>query len=140
MSGRREPVPGVPALADTPVVSAEWPEVVVEADAADGSRIRLRFAPAQAMRVRTADVFVPPGDEGGFQPRTVVEITDSLWVDELRADAAHVNQTATFMDHARHFFLVAGDTAVDVVAWGVEWTAGDAGGRHPDPPPEPGWP
>ena len=140
MSGRHQAVPGVPVLADTPVVSADWPEVLVEADAADGSRVRLRFAPAQAMRVRTADVFVPPGDESGFQPRTVAEIADSLWVEELRADAAHVNHTGTAMDHARHFFLVAGDAAVDVVAWGVEWSAGDARGRHPDPPPDPGWP
>ena len=122
------------------MVSADWPEIVVEAEAADGSRVRLRFSPAQAMRIRTADVYVPPGDDAGYRPGAVVEVTDSLWLEELRADAAQLNQTATFMDVARHFFVDAGDTAVDVVAWGLEWSAGDASGRHPDPPPEPGWP
>jgi hypothetical protein len=140
VSGRHEQIPGVPRLASTPALSADWPEVVVEADTADGGRVRLRFAPAQALRVRTADVFVPPGDEAGFQARTVGEVVDSLWIEELRADAAHVNQSSTFMEHARHFFLVAGDAAVDVVAWGLEWSAGAESGRHPEQLPDPGWP
>jgi len=140
VSARHEPITGVPALAATPVVSAEWPEVVIEAAAEDGTRVRLRFSPAQAVRIRTADVYVPPGDDAGYRPGAVVEVTDSLWLEELRADAAQLNQTATFMDVARHFFVDAGDTAVEVVAWGLEWSVGEASGRHPDPPPEPGWP
>jgi hypothetical protein len=140
MTARHEPIPGVPELTGTPAASTDWPEVVVEAEAAQGGRVTLRFAPAQALRVRTADVFVPPGDEAGFRPRVVVEVVDSLWLAELRADAAHVDHSSTFMDHARHFFLVAGDAAVDVLAWGLEWSAGAESGRHPEERPDPGWP
>ncbi len=143
MSTRHEPVAGIPELepTTTPVLAVEQPDVVVEALAAAGGPVRLRFSPFQAVRVRTNDAYVPPlDDEAGFIPFTVVEVIDSLWVEELRADAARVDHGATFMEDARHFLLLAGDAVIEVVAWNLEWSSVSGSGRHPETPPDPGWP
>jgi hypothetical protein len=143
VSSRHEPVEGIPALESTtsPVVSVDQSDAVVEALAAEGGPVRMRLSPYQAVRVRTIDAYVPPlDDEAGFLPFRVLEVQDSLWIEELRADAAQVNHTATFMDDARHFLLMAGDSVVEVVAWNLEWSSVSGSGRHPETPPDPGWP
>lgn len=128
MSTRHVPVPGVPGLhaLSTPAVSVVKPEVVVELDGAAGERLRLVFSPYQAVRIRTADLFVPPAD-GAFRAHVVMEVLDSPWLAELGADLERVASGATFMGQAHHYLLTAGDSVVEVVARGLEWTSEAAG-------------
>jgi hypothetical protein len=115
------PVEGVPELheAQRPHVVVAPPQVKVEVDAADERRLRFEFDIYQAVRVRTIDLFVAPPDV--FRPRSVVEIEDSPWIAELRADLAQRDVTADFLDRSHHWLLHAGDGIVEVVAWEMTW-------------------
>ena len=133
MTPRHVPITGVPQLQRlaVPTVSVYTPDAVVEVDDADDQRLRLAFSPLQAVRIRTADLYVKP-DGATFHADRLVEVTGSTWLEELSADLRQVDHTATFMQRARHFLVPAGDLVIEVVAWAVEWTAAAGGGRYPD--------
>jgi hypothetical protein len=61
--------------------------------------------------------------------RHVCEAEGSDWVEQLRADVR--DSYATFMDHAHHFFIPAGDLIIEVVAWQLRWQAGGRAGAQP---------
>jgi hypothetical protein len=117
-----EPVPGLPKLHTTPlaIVKADGIRVTVSLDDEFEKRIVLKFEPYQAVRVVTADCFSLP-QAHTIIPQTVVEIRDSLWVQELKSVLKRVDHTATFMEKARHFLIPAQDEFIEVVAWEIKW-------------------
>jgi len=116
------------ALSTNPVarVSIENADVTVELTD-HVSTLRLRFHPYQSVRVTTVDCFALSGDMF-ITPRTLMEVRDSDWIDELRKSQALVDETATFMDKSRHFVIPCDDTFVEVVAWQWEVTSRRSGG------------
>jgi hypothetical protein len=111
-------VPNIPKLNNTPLamIRVRTGHLVVEADDEHENRVRLVFAPFQMVRITTTDCFsVPKGLV--VEPGWVVEILDSPLVTELRTTLARVDETARFMDRARHFLVPGGDEYIDVVAW-----------------------
>jgi hypothetical protein len=119
ISQRLEVIHELNALSANPLarVSVESASVIVELTD-EVTMIRLRFHPYQSVRVTTADCFALSGDMF-ITPRTLMEVRDSNWIDELRKSQALVDETATFMDKARHFVIPCDDNFIEVVAW--EW-------------------
>jgi hypothetical protein len=117
-------VPGVPALHPLPdaTISGTEHRLAVDLDTTAGARLRLEFAPIQAVRITTQDLFT-----GGYERGAVVEVADSLWLATLTADLAANDRFATFMDNARHFLVPAGDAVIEVAAWQLQWD----GGQYP---------
>lgn len=67
----------------------------------------------------TADCFSLP--EGvSLKPNEVIEVLDSQWIHELKANLSRVDETATFMSQARHFVFPLQDDILEVIAWGIE--------------------
>jgi hypothetical protein len=116
-----EPVPGIPKLETTPLaeVKVASSRVTVDLDDEEENRIQLAFDPYQAVRMVTADCYIPPGDLS-IIPKVVVEVTGSTWLDELRANVREIDQGADFMDKAHHYMVPLQDDFLEVVAWGVE--------------------
>jgi hypothetical protein len=121
-------IEGVPMPHEVPlaIVRVEGARVSVELEDDQGRHFRLEFEPYQAARVTTADCFTLPEEIDVF-PQEVVEVTGSSWIDELKAVLARTDETATFMEKARHFLIPAGDEYIEVVAWEIrcEPFAGD---------------
>ncbi len=92
----------------------------MEVDNVDEGRVRLVFQPYQAVKVTTADCFVAPGD-AQLVPNTVLEVLESNWVRSLRSRQERIDETAAFMDRARHFIVPLQDEFAEVVAWDVTW-------------------
>jgi hypothetical protein len=115
-----EPVPGVPRLETTPlpVLGVASSAVSVELDDENENRVRLVFKPYQAVRMITADCYVPPGGLSVI-PNVVVEVVGSNWIDELRANLREVDEGADFMEKARHYLVPLQDDFLEVIAWGV---------------------
>ena len=113
-------VSSLPKLHSTPLakVTIETPRVVVQLDDEHEERMNLIFEPYQAVRVVTADCLSLPGGLS-IIPKTVSEVIKSSWVDELRKAARLNDETSTFMERARHFFLPLQDFFVEIVAWEV---------------------
>ncbi len=100
------------------VVRIENSSVIVEADDEQEQRIRFIMRPYQALRMTTADCFMVP--EGvAMRPNRVVEVLDSVWLQELKRNLSVVDATATFMSKARHFIFPLQDDFLEVVAWGI---------------------
>lgn len=118
------PLPGIPRLHATPLASVhvESTRVVVEVDDESEHRVKLVFEPYQSVRVTTADCFALPEDLA-IIPNTVVEVTNSRLVRELRAVQRRVDETALFMEKARHFLVPAQDDFIEVVAWDIRLEA-----------------
>ena len=117
---RLVPVEGVPRLHTTPlaVVSVRDARVEVEADDINERRVSLVFQPYQALLVTTSDCFDPPGP---MTPGVVVEVLQSEWVQKLKTQQARIDETATFMERARHFILPLQDDFAEVVAWSIKF-------------------
>jgi hypothetical protein len=103
-------------------VHVESTRVVVEVDDESEHRVKLVFEPYQSVRVTTADCFALPEDLA-IIPNTVVEVTNSRLVRELRAVQRRVDETALFMEKARHFLVPAQDDFIEVVAWDIRLEA-----------------
>jgi hypothetical protein len=116
------PVGSLPKLNTTPLpeICIAKAEVQIEVDDVHERRIRLVFQPYQAVSVTTADCFDPPG-EGSMIPNTVVEITHSRWIERLKAQQQRIDETAGFLEKARHFVIPLQDDFAEVVAWEVRW-------------------
>lgn len=99
---------------------------MVEADDADERRWRFSFEPYQAVRVTTADCFTTPG-RLTLVPQTVVEVSGSDWIMELKTALARTDYTATFMSKAHHFLLPLQYEFLEVVAWSVRCELIEAG-------------
>ena len=112
------PVENLPRLHVTPLASIQMKEscVVVEADDEAEKRIELLFQPYQALRVTTADCFVLPKGVS-IVPQTVVEVVGSEWIAALKVNLRQVDETAKFMEKARHFIVPLQDDFLEVVAW-----------------------
>ena len=112
------PVEGIPKLKTVPLTTL-WHENatvrVVYGDEQDQS-VCLAFVPIQAYRMTTADCYPIPD---GFVPKTVVEVLEWPWIEELRLALRDFDPYATFMDKARHFLIPGGDAFIEVVAWSV---------------------
>lgn len=118
---RFQPVEGVPKLEGTPLpeVKVESSCVSVELDDESEKRIRLVFKPYQALRMTTADCYIPPGSLS-IIPKVVVEVVGSNWIDELRANLGKIDEGADFMDKAHHYLVPLQDDFLEVVAWGID--------------------
>lgn len=102
-------------------VLVENADVIVELS--DGvTKLRIAFTPYQAVRVTTSDCFALSG-EMFISPRTVMEVSGSEWLEQLRASLAQVDSTATFMNQARHFVIPCDDCFIEVVAWDCKLSA-----------------
>jgi len=113
-------VPGIPRLHTTPLAAIQIKNsrVVVEVDDEFESRFALVFEPYQAVRVTTADCYALT--EGVVLPsKTVTEVLDSTWIAELKANLRLVDETADFMNKARHFILPLQDDFLEVAAWNI---------------------
>ncbi len=116
-----EPVRGLPRLHVTPlpIIRVEPPRIIVEVDDDQEKRIRFIFRPYQAMRLITDDCFrLPPGLS--ILPQRVVEVIDSPWILELREALKRNDETATFMNNARHFLFPLQDDFLEIVAWDLQ--------------------
>lgn len=81
--------------------------------------LELRFQPYQALKLTTSDCFLPP-DGARMRADSVLYSRKTAWLGELKS-ALHVRDyTATFMDHAIHFLIPAGDDVIEIAAWRVE--------------------
>jgi len=99
-------------------VVVENAEVIVELTD-EVTRVRLLFRPYQSVRVTTADCFALSG-EMFISPRTIMEVSGSVWLDQLRAAQVQIDMSATFMSKARHFVVPCDDTFIEIVAWQCE--------------------
>ena len=110
---------GVP----TPYVEVHDHHVVVEIeDSFEGRdrRTRAVFEVFQAVRVITEDCFIYP--VGLFEISLgMVEVVDSPWIEELKADLARHHPGAVFMEQAKHFLIPTRYKVVEVVGWRVTW-------------------
>lgn len=113
-------VQDLPRLHVTPLASirVEDSHVIVEVDDERERRIELVFQPYQAVRVITADCFVLPAGVS-IVPQTVVEVVGSEWIAALKTNLKQVDETAKFMNKARHFIVPLQDDFLEVVAWNV---------------------
>ena len=94
--------------------------LIVEVDDENAKRIRLMFVPYQAVRITTVDCFMPP-EEFDLPYRSVVEIIDSPWTKKLLFSSKEINETATFMEKAKHFLIPTEDDYIEVLAWDIKW-------------------
>lgn len=111
------PVEGIPRLNTTPLatVTVDSPRVTVELDDENEARFRLVFEPYQAVRMVTADCYVPPVGVP-LIANTMLEVIESSWVDELRASLRVSDAGADFMDKAHHYVVPLQDDFLEVVA------------------------
>ncbi|PYS72975.1 MAG: hypothetical protein DMF69_06175 [Acidobacteria bacterium] len=114
------PVQNVPRLHTTPLASVRVKDsqVIVDVDDEREKRFSVVFKPYQAMRMITADCFAMP-DDAAILSNTVMEVLDSSWIGELTKGLKRVDETAKFMDQARHFILPLQDDFLEVVAWNI---------------------
>jgi hypothetical protein len=114
------PVQNIPRLHTTPLASVRVKDSQVRADVDEERerRFSLVFSPYQAMRMITADCFTLPHGLA-IIPNTVMEVLDSWWIAELTTGLNRVDETATFMNNARHFILPLQDDFLEVVAWNI---------------------
>lgn len=96
----------------------EGSKVKVELDD-DERKLRLSFAPYQALRITTADCFAVT-DDIVLTPRTIMEVLDSDWLLTLRTALAQADESASFLDRSHHFLIPACDDVIEVVAWELE--------------------
>lgn len=138
MTGARiEPVEGLEPVHDVPrpELRKAGAELVVELFDVRERRVELAFSPVQAVRIWTADLWIPPYAEGEIG-RNVSEITDSGWRRDLAGQLEELHPTASFLEHARHFVVPAGDDYVEVMAWQLRWRVEDEEeGAHPEEAP-----
>jgi len=114
------PVNGIPKLNSTPLaaLTIESPCVAVEVDDKEENRVRILFLPYQAIKITTTDCYIPPRNLSVI-PRVVVEVVNSPWLDELRANLFRIDEAAKFMDKARHFLLPLQDDFLEIAAWEI---------------------
>ena len=111
-------VPGIPILNTAPLAEIRvkgW-RISVFLDDSNGKRFEIAFDTYQAMRLITEDCYLVPEDVS-FSRRTIVEVLNSNWIDELKANLSSVDIDANFLDRSRHFILPLGDSFLEVVAW-----------------------
>ena len=116
------PVPGLPEFAGTIGLSfLEVEEHYVKVSISDDwlAFTRLTFAPYQCLRLTTEDCFLWPTELECH--RTVVELADSPWIQQLRASLHTNDPYADFMDKAHHFLIPSRHSIVEVVAWELTW-------------------
>ena len=113
-------IPTLPRLHTTPlaVVRVENSRVIVEADDEHERRIQFVLRPYQALRMTTADCFMPPSGVA-IKPQVVTEVVDSEWITDLKRSLSTVDETATFLNKARHFLIPLQDDFLEVVAWEI---------------------
>lgn len=117
-----EALASMPILNSEPLasVSIKGHSVVVEADDGKERRHRFTFSVHQAVRMTTADCFVPTYTLSGL-PGAVLEVKNSLWIDKLKDALEDMdNENAAFMNKARHFVLPLRDNFLEVVAWKID--------------------
>jgi hypothetical protein len=114
-------VQGVPRPHEVPLatVQVDGKCVVLELDDDQDKRFRLVFQPYQAVRITTVDCF-DLAEEIDVVPQEIVEIAPSPWIRELKAVLARIDETATFMEKARHFLIPGGDDYIEVIAWEIQ--------------------
>lgn len=93
----------------------------MEVDDEEERRIRFTFQPYQAVRVVTADCYSPPAALW-IEPQVISEVFDSEWIDQLQRACSRVDETANFMERARHFLVPLQDEFLEIVAWDVKWS------------------
>ena len=114
------PIEKLPKLHCTPLatVSIDSPKVIVEVDDELEKRFRLYFEPYQAVKITTADCFLV--EEGTIIiPQTIVHVDGSAWLNELRKNLSIIDETAEFLDDAKHYLVPLQDDFLEVVAWSV---------------------
>lgn len=114
------PIEKFPKLHRTPLatVSIESPKVIVELDDEFEKRFRLYFEPYQAVKVTTSDCFFM--EEGMIIiPQTIVQVAESTWLNELRKNLSIIDETADFLDDAKHYIVPLQDDFLEVVAWSI---------------------
>ena len=111
----------LPKLNATPLalVVCSGSKIIVEVDDTSESRIKFIFEPYQAIKMVTVDCF---NLSYGMSiiPQTVMEIKNSVWIDELRKALKLTDYEADFMDKSKHFLLPLQDDFLEVVAWNVK--------------------
>lgn len=114
-------VKGVPKLHNTPLASivCNAPEIFIEADDEKESRIRFVFTPYQAVKITTFDCFRLL-DGRPIIAQTVMEVQNSLWIDELCKNLKLTDCEARFMNKSKHFLLPLGEDFLEVLAWNIE--------------------
>jgi hypothetical protein len=129
---RIQPVAGLDPLhtVPRPELRKAGGELVVELFDASERRVELAFRPVQAVRIWTLDLWIPPAAEGDAG-RRVFEVAGSGWRRELARQLEELHPTASFLDHARHFVVPAGDDVVEVLAWQLLWRRDGDHGAHP---------
>ncbi|MGC2659893.1 MAG: hypothetical protein WA324_18195 [Bryobacteraceae bacterium] len=122
------PVPDIPRLHTTPLASirVQGSRVIAAVDDEREKRFNLVFVPYQAVRITTSDCYIPPG-EVKILRGTVLEVLQSDWIDELTTNLSKVDESATFMNEARHFVVPLQDAFLEVVAWNITTSAADEG-------------
>lgn len=120
-------VEGLPKLNATPLalVVCSAPKIIVEVDDRSESRIKFIFEPYQAIKMVTVDCFSLSYGMS-IIPQTVMEIKNSVWIDELRKTLKLTDYEADFMDKSKHFLLPLQDDFLEVVAWNVKVESADA--------------
>lgn len=123
------PVQNVPRLNTTPLASIRIKDsrVIAEVDDEREARFNLIFEPYQAVKITTSDCFALP-DTAEFLPNTVMEVEESDWISQLIRSVKKVDESATFMEKARHFIVPLQDDVLEVVAWGVKVSKAIEGG------------
>ncbi len=94
--------------------------IVIELDDSEEKRWRFKFNPYQAFKVTTADcINKTPFLIDGRRPLHLLEVVDSEWLYGLKTELQRIDNTATFMDKARHFVAPFQDSVIEIVAWNV---------------------
>ena len=111
-----EGIPRLHTVANPEIKVSPSNELIVEADDRNERRFRLVFSPFQGIKIITIDCYKVPEALAPLSGH-VMEISNSEWMDELRRVLSRKDETATFMDKARHFMVPLGDAVLEVVAW-----------------------
>lgn len=102
-------------------VKIKPPRVYIELDDENEDRYLLEFSPYQSIKVTTDDCYcfsgelnVPDGDES-IQGK-VVEIHNSIWIEELKGQLKKTDVDANFLDDAKHFLIPIDDAVLEIVS------------------------
>jgi len=83
------------------------------------SEVQLSFSPYQALRVTTADCF-ELAEGMSVVPKTVVEVREWGWLQELKTVLSQVDIGGSFLEQSRHFLIPTPDDFIEIVAWKIQ--------------------
>jgi hypothetical protein len=100
-------------------IAIDSQRVTLDVDDVTEQRARYVFEPLQAVRVVTADC-ANHTIKTVVNPGTIVELFDSEWIGDLKRNLSSTDESAMFLETARHFAAHLQDEYLEVIAWQID--------------------